>query len=619
MRASRSSRIPPSKAPDVASVARHLLLILGLGATVWVLLLRFFFPGYLDPFVPFHVDHFEHLSYSELGYGLMRYIRDYPRPLGYVIFDLLGRLGTRGMLVPVFVLTLGNAALLIRYVERLTGRFVSALTIICFFVLVFANPESYVSVKHDITAVVCLSCVLVVFHLWQNYVETGRKWNIACIIALAFLSSYVKETYLVTLVVFFLVQVLVCVERRKAAWVLAAANVLISGLSLTYNAKRSLFVNFTLNATDTYFQNWSPFSIGHGYHYLLKFLIFPVPALLMIAVLFILVRSSRKEFGISLVSLLLVATTLFPHTLLPNHLEDQYAWLGAFFFFGPILLADALIPRRGLPLAVALLAAVAICGATMAEYISSIHVQGTTSWLREQEGHQRVFLSSWPIMRNISKPGEHQLVIGPHISHEPFMFAGFIRKSFGPDTQWTVVLPDGFHTWKGLTTEVIHASDVTSLAYDHIFVFNADADLTGVYSREDAAAILQGGGFTQFPALPRDENATPQAEPTPAGLVFRADPNPVLATDSHGSTTISWDTGSDVVANIYVGSAGNEKLFASGSKGSAVASWIQLGRTEFRLRNRDDHKLIAKLMVTMLAPDVPPSSPVATPVPAPSR
>lgn len=619
MRASRSSATPTSKPPAANSVAQHFLLILGLGATVWVLLLRFFYPGYLDPFVPFHIDHFEHLAYSDVGYGLMHYIREYPRPLGYVIFDLLGRLGTRGMLVPVFVLTLVNAAVLIRYIERLTGRFVSALTLICFFVLVFANPESYVSVKHDITAVVCLSCVLAVFHLWQNYVEAGRKWNITCIIALAFLSSYVKETYLATLVVFFLIQALVCAERRKAAFVLAAANVLIAGLSLAYNARRSPFVNLNLSPTDTYFQNWSPLSIWNSYQHLLKFLIFPVPALLVIAVLFTIGRRSRKEFGIGLVSLLLVATTLLPHTLLPNHLEDQYAWLGAFFFFGPILLADPLVPKRGVPFAVALLAAVAICGTTMREYILSIRVQGSASWLREQEGHLRVFLSSWPIMRNLSKPGEHQLVIGPNIPFQPFMMAGFIRKSFGSDTQWTVVLPDRFQTWKGLTTEVIHASDLTSLAYDHIFVFNPDAELTGVYSEEDAAAMLQGGGFTQFPALPREEQATSQPQPTPAGLVFRADPNPVPFKNPSGITTISWDTGSDVVANIYIGVGRHEKLFASGSKGSAVAPWIQSGRNEFRLCNRDDHKLIAKLAVTMLPSDAPRSSPAPTAVPAPNR
>ena len=554
------------------------MLTLALGAAVWILLLRSFFPGYLDPFVPFHMDHFSYLGESADGYGLMRYIWYYPRPLGFVILDLLGRLGTRGMLVPVFALTLVNAALLIRYVERLTARFVSAFTIAFFFILVFANPESYWSVKEDILAVVCLFCVLLVFHLWQNYLESGKGWNIVGIIALALLSSYIKETYFVTLVVFFLVQALACPQRKKTAFALAVAIVFIGALSLLYNAGRSPFVNTRLPSTDIYFQNWSLISIWFGYCHLLKFLIFPVPALLVIAALVVVGRNNRKALWIGLVSLLFVATTLFPHTLLPNHLEDLYAWLGAFFLFTPVLLADAVIPKRGLPLVVAAIGAIAVCAATMMEYTSSIS-KGMVGWLRQQEGYQRVFLSSWPIMKNISKPGEHELVVGPTMPHEPFAVPGYIRKSLGADTRWTVVLPDTFRKRKILTTQVIHASDVTSLAYDHIFVFSPDAKLVGSYSRQDAKAILERGGFTQFPALQGRDKATSaaaaQIEATAAGVVLRADPNPVPGGTVTGKTTITWDAGRDAVGDVYAGAAGSEKLFASGPKGSQDARWIK--------------------------------------------
>jgi hypothetical protein len=270
---------------ETESAGRHFLVILGLGAAVWILLLRFFFPGYLDPFVPFHVDHFKYLGASAEGYGVMRYIRLYPRPIGNLIFDLLGRLGTRGMLVPVFALTLLNAALLIRYVERLSGRLISAFTVAFFFTLVFANPENYSSVKEDILAVVCLFCVVTIFHLWQNYVESGRGWHVAGIIALAFLSSYVKETYFATLVVFFLLQTLICARRRKVAVALVIANLLIAVLSLHFNAQRGPFVQIHAAATDPYFQNWSAPSILRSYYKLLKFLIFPVPALLVVGAL----------------------------------------------------------------------------------------------------------------------------------------------------------------------------------------------------------------------------------------------------------------------------------------------------------------------------------------------
>ncbi len=63
------------------------------------------------------------------------------------------------------------------------------------------------------------------------------------------------------------------------------------------------------------------------------------------------------------------------------------------------------------------------------------------------------------------------------------------------------MLPDSFRKKKALTTTVIHESDVTSLNYDRVFVYNPEGALIGVHSRSEAAAIAQAGGFPQFPGL----------------------------------------------------------------------------------------------------------------------
>jgi hypothetical protein len=482
------------------AASRHFLFILALGATLWVLLLGFFFPGYLDPFVPFHIDHFDYLGQSAQGYGFMRYIQHYPRPLGYVIFDLIGRLGTRGMLIPVFALTLLNAALVIRYVERLSGRLVSACTLTVYFVLVFANPEHYSSVKEDILAVVCLTCLLFIFHLWQGYVQSGGLWRIAAIILLAFLSSYIKETYFATMVVFFLLQAFDCVGRRKTAIALALVSVLVAVISLHVNAQRGYFVRTTAVASDAYFKNWSPVSIFHGYLHLLRFLIFPAPGLLVLGALIGLGLKNRRAFLIGLAALAFVATTLLPHALLPNHLEDQYAWLGAFFFFVPLLLADQLIPTGRVPFVIASVAALLICLESMREYRASIP-RGMAGWLREQEGYARRFLNSWPIMKSVAKSGERELVIAPVIAFQPFTASDYIRKSLGADRHWTVALPDSFKKAQTKNTNLVHRADITSLDYDHIFVFSPHAKLIRLYSRKDANAIWKAGGFKDFPAL----------------------------------------------------------------------------------------------------------------------
>lgn len=91
------------------------------------------------------------------------------------------------------------------------------------------------------------------------------------------------------------------------------------------------------------------------------------------------------------------------------------------------------------------------------------------------------------------------------------------------------------------------------------------------------------------------------AEILAPGVVFSADPNPVPATDPKGRTTITWDTGSDAVGDVYVLDGGKEKLFASSPKGSQNAPWIQPGSNEFKLYSQSDHKLLARLNVTMPA------------------
>lgn len=78
-----------------------------------------------------------------------------------------------------------------------------------------------------------------------------------------------------------------------------------------------------------------------------------------------------------------------------------------------------------------------------------------------------------------------------------------MKKSFGSKVRWTVVLPESFQKKKELTTKVIYESDVTSLNYDHVFVYNPEGALVGVYSRSEAAAIAAAGGFPQFTSLPR--------------------------------------------------------------------------------------------------------------------
>jgi len=79
-----------------------------------------------------------------------------------------------------------------------------------------------------------------------------------------------------------------------------------------------------------------------------------------------------------------------------------------------------------------------------------------------------------------------------------------------------------------------------------------------------------------------------------------ASPNPVPAGKGSGSTTVSWDSGDNGEAKVYVSTDGSEEsLFAAERQGSAAAPWIQAGCSyEFRLYSSDHTKLLDKITVT---------------------
>jgi len=144
-----------------------------------------------------------------------------------------------------------------------------------------------------------------------------------------------------------------------------------------------------------------------------------------------------------------------------------------------------------------------------------------------------------------------------------------------------------------------------------------------IFSSTVAIGLTLAGVFVSSCDRPTASDATTaSASPTPrieaaaTGVVLRADPNPVLAGNPDGTTTVIWDTGSkDTAGDVYVVEAGKEKLFSTGAQGSQEASWIKPGSTEFRLYSQTDRKLLAQLTVTM---STPPAAPVTSASATPS-
>jgi hypothetical protein len=174
-----------------------------------------------------------------------------------------------------------------------------------------------------------------------------------------------------------------------------------------------------------------------------------------------------------LAAVLLGAASLLPNATLPNHLEAQYAFLGAYFFLAPLLFADRLAPTR----AWLLLASLVIYGLALWGYHRS--TREVAGWLRQQEQIARRMLPAIERLKSATKPGDKSLVVGATMFYDPFLAPEFILSEFGPDRSWTVIVPDNIGESKRYTTQLIQNRNPASLAkYDHLFVFSADGRLT---------------------------------------------------------------------------------------------------------------------------------------------
>ena len=452
----------------VVQAAKRLSLLWLLAAFVCGLALRFYFPGYLDPLVPFHLDHYIYIGMHAEGYGISRYFLYYPRPVAHILIDLCGRLGVYGLLAPLYVLTFLNAALIVQYLERVLNLRIGWWSFVLFAALAYSNPEFYWNLKQDPFSVFALTFLLCIFHAWQSYMETRKGRYLIAIVALALLLSLTKESYFGALALFLIIQI----RERRAAIPLLLLTVVCMGFGVFWSARVWTLFDNKANPGSVYYTNLVPGSVWHGFLKIGKYLAVPAVGVAVIATLVRARQINRRLFFASTGAVLLGAVSLLPNATLPNHLEAQYAFLGAYFFLAPLLFADQLVTSRaGLVLAGLLIYSLALLGYQR----STREVAG---WLREQEQIARRMLPGIVRLKRTIKPGDSSLVIGATMFYDPFLVPEFILSEFGPDRSWTVVVPDHIDESKRYTTRLIHDRNPARFAkHNHLVVFLPDGGL----------------------------------------------------------------------------------------------------------------------------------------------
>src|ERR1700693_1213582 len=197
--------------------ARTALIALPIAALAYFLCLQFAFPGYIHPLTPHHNDLYFPPGLGFDGHSLFEKLT-WPRSLGFIAFQMLGKLGLHGYLFVVACIALANAALMVALAGRVMGRPVYWLAALVYCALLFAHPDFYVDYLHDGFATLGLFYFLLALHAWREYLDKGRLRYVAVCGALMLLLAFTKETYFVSaLFLWFLEAILHSGAQRKAA------------------------------------------------------------------------------------------------------------------------------------------------------------------------------------------------------------------------------------------------------------------------------------------------------------------------------------------------------------------------------------------------------------------
>ncbi|HXI38990.1 MAG TPA: hypothetical protein VNH83_03385, partial [Bryobacteraceae bacterium] len=311
--------------------------VFAIAATAYWACLQFIYPGYFHPLYPHHDDFYFPPGLSFDGHSLWEKLQ-WPRPLGFLMTEALGKAGLKGYLSILVVITIANAVLTIVLAQRIFGKPVSWFLALAYCVLLFAHPDFYVNYLHDAFGTLSYFYLILAMRAWYSYRENGRPRYLAICAILMLLVAFTKETYFVSALVFWTAQSFLCrgVQRRASA-ILLGASLLLFAAGLVANAySLKTFLHLNIDATSAYHVTLEPGAVTHAFLFYFQRLLHP--AVLALILCGIAVLYQEREKMITAAAFLVGGIcALAPYTVLPNHLDSMYAWTGASLAFLPVL------------------------------------------------------------------------------------------------------------------------------------------------------------------------------------------------------------------------------------------------------------------------------------------
>ena len=463
--------------------ARPALIALPIVVLSYFVCLQFAFPGYIHPLTPHHNDMYFPPGLSFDGHSILEKLT-WPRPLGFLAFQLIGNLGLHGYLFVVACIALANAMLMVALVSRIVRRPIYWLAIVVYCALLFSHPDFYVDYLHDGFATLGLFYLLLALHAWHEYLEKGDVQFVVICAALMLLLAFTKENYFISALLLWFLEALLYGEKRKAAGaIFAASTVLFAAASAANAYSLKTVIQLQTGATEPYHLSLAPSDLFQGVWFYIAHLFPPISFLILVSA-FVAVRKFRLEAAAFLVAGI---SAVIPHALLPNHTDSMYAWTGATLAYAPVLF----IPRfsRGAAKTAQMLAAALLIVAFV--WFNRSRYE-THQWTIEQEKINRNIIAAYPKLKTATAASKNILITGLGMPFHPFYTNSYIREEFGWDRNWTVTVPRGQTGKYDLPVQLAKPEVVNPAEYDYGFGFDDEGNLISQWTHAQLAQAAAG-------------------------------------------------------------------------------------------------------------------------------
>ncbi len=458
---------------------------------VYFITLRFIFPGYFNPLIPFHSDFY--MFYPASPHETLNSLFMSPRFVGIFVRDIVGMFGMKSTIIFLITLNSINIALTILLAKAVTKMKLYWPAIILYLFLIFSHPGFYIKYSYDFFDALAYFFTVLTMYLWYKNGEMIENKYLLILVLVTFLGLFSKETYFVPLLIFWCYQCFFINKKQKqSAFVMLGATVIIFILSILHSHfVNSAWVNIGSSRIDSYFIDAQPSSIIETYLYYLK-MWGNFGIIGMVAIVAVVSIVSKRYFKEVLLFLIIGLSTYVPYSLLPNHKFACYFWLAVPLSYSVILFINPDMIRltakkindssgklyKGALAFFVLL--IIFFGIIAFKQFNDAYNDAGLQWTLLQESINQNMLANFPYIKNNISPSDKVLLTGLTFPFHPFAYPNYVDSYFGDsqNMKWTVAVYDDANKDKNIgSIEFVNVKKIDISKYEKIFVFDSNGKL----------------------------------------------------------------------------------------------------------------------------------------------